>query len=201
MSKEINKLNVYQRVNKVMSEISYLQKTSQVGSGSYGYTALSHDHVTSSLQPLMVKHGLVAETSMKDTVFSKYEVKTRKGDLQDRYEVSCRAEITIVNVDVPTERFTVEASAHGFDPQDKAPGKAYSMAVKYGLLKLFMLASGDQEENRVEETKAVNNINEELREELTGLLKAAEKFTPEYVGIINKMDYKSLVAKISEYKK
>tara|TARA_R110002096_G_scaffold232683_2_gene422599 strand:+ start:5048 stop:5644 length:597 start_codon:yes stop_codon:yes gene_type:complete len=194
------KLNVYQKVNKVMSELSYLKKTSQVGSGNYGYTALSHDHVTSSIQPLMVKYGLVAETSMIDEVFLKYEVKTRKGDIQDRYDVKCAASVTIVNADEPSERFTVKASAQGFDPQDKASGKAYSMAVKYCLLKLFMVASGDDEESRVEEAKAVTNINDELKIELTKLLKANGKFTPQFVSIINSMDYDSLITKIEENK-
>ena len=194
------KLNVYQKVNKVMSEISYLQKTAKVGSGSYGYTALTHDHVTSSIQPLMVKYGLVAETSMINSVFNRYEVKTRKGDIQDRYDVQCDAKVTIVNIDEPTERFSVTASAQGFDPQDKASGKAYSMATKYALLKLFMLASGDDEETRVEETKAVNNITDDLKVELTKLLKANGKYTPELVTIINSLDYKTLITKIEENK-
>ena len=194
------KLNVYQKVNKVMSEISYLQKTAKVGSGSYGYTALTHDHVTSSIQPLMVKYGLVAETSMINSVFSRYEVKTRKGEIQDRYDVQCDAKVTIVNIDEPTERFSVTASAQGFDPQDKASGKAYSMATKYALLKLFMLASGDDEETRVEETKAVNSMNDDLRIELTDLLKANGKYTPDFVKIINSLDYKTLITKIEENK-
>jgi hypothetical protein len=194
------KLNVYQKVNKVMSEISYLQKTAKVGSGSYGYTALTHDHVTSSIQPLMVKYGLVAETSMINSVFNRYEVKTKKGDIQDRYDVQCDAKVTIVNIDEPTERFSVTASAQGFDPQDKASGKAYSMATKYALLKLFMLASGDDEETRVEETKAVNSINDDLRIELTELLKANGKYTPDLVKIINSLDYKTLITKIEKNK-
>ena len=200
VKKMTTKLNVYQKVNKVMSEISYLQKTAKVGSGSYGYTALTHDHVTSSIQPLMVKYGLVAETSMINSVFNRYEVKTRKGDIQDRYDVQCDAKVTIVNIDEPTERFSVTASAQGFDPQDKASGKAYSMATKYALLKLFMLASGDDEETRVEETKAVNNITDDLRVELTKLLKANGKYTPELVTIINSLDYKTLITKIEENK-
>ena len=183
-----------------MSEISYLQKTAKVGSGSYGYTALTHDHVTSSIQPLMVKYGLVAETSMINSVFNRYEVKTKKGDIQDRYDVQCDAKVTIVNIDEPTERFSVTASAQGFDPQDKASGKAYSMATKYALLKLFMLASGDDEETRVEETKAVNSINDDLRIELTELLKANGKYTPDLVKIINSLDYKTLITKIEKNK-
>tara|TARA_R110000787_G_scaffold253795_1_gene359166 strand:- start:31 stop:591 length:561 start_codon:yes stop_codon:yes gene_type:complete len=183
-----------------MSELSYLKKTANVGSGSYGYTALSHDHVTASLQPLMVKHGLVAEISMIDDVYSRYEVKTRKGDTQDRYEVKCTSEVWIVNIDDPADRFKVSASAHGFDPQDKAPGKAYSMATKYCLLKLFMLASGDEEESRVEQTKANASEKTMLVDELIVLLKANKKFHEKYRSAINGLTINELTEKISENK-
>jgi hypothetical protein len=191
-----SKLNVYQRVNLIMSELSYLKKTATVGSGSYGYTALSHDHVTGSLQPLMVKHGLVAQTSMTEEVFSRYEVKTRKGDTQDRYEVKCKAEVWIVNIDDPQDKFLVSASAQGFDPQDKASGKAYSMAVKYCLLKLFMLASGDDEEERVEETKALKGKKQMLVDELISLLQSQNKFDEKYRSAITGLTTEQLNEKL-----
>jgi hypothetical protein len=194
------KLNVYQRVNKVMSEISYLQKTGEIGYGNNKYTAILHDHVTKALQPICVKHGLVLIPEMIDTEVLRYQVLKKDGTPMDRYECQTTAKITVVNIDNGSDSFTTQAMAHSFDTQDKSTGKAYSMAVKYCYLKLFMLASGDDEENRVEETKAVNEINKELKDELTNLLKAADKFTPEFVSIINKMDYKTLINKINEYK-
>jgi hypothetical protein len=195
-----DKLNVYQKVNKVMSEISYLKKTGSIGYGNNAYTAILHDHVTQALQPLCVKYGLILIPEMAHTTINRYPVVNRKGETSERYETQTTAKITVVNMDDGSDRFITQAMAHSFDTQDKSTGKAYSMAVKYCYLKLFMLASGDDEENRVEDAKAVNEINKELKDELTELLKAAKKFTPDYIGYINKMDHKSLVEKINEYK-
>jgi len=51
----------------------------------------------------------------------------------------------LVNIDKPED--CVESSWRGFgmDTQDKAIGKAYSYAYKYGLLKLFALETGDDD--------------------------------------------------------
>ena len=193
-------MNVYQRINKVMSEISYLQKTGEIGYGNNKYTAILHDHVTKALQPLCVKHGLVLIPEMINTEIKRYPVVNKRGETSERYETQTTAKITVVNIEDGNDKFTTQAVAHSFDTQDKSTGKAYSMAVKYCYLKLFMLASGDEEENRVEAAKTVEQINNELRIELTNLLKKNKKFTPEYVSIINKMDYKSLITKIEENK-
>ena len=87
-----------------------------------------------------------------------------------------------------------------FDSQDKAPGKLFSMGAKYNLLKTFMIASGDNEEARVEEATQINNTLKDMRDELIDLLKKANKFTPDHLVHINKMDYKLLAEKISAYK-
>lgn len=191
MTKEKNELNLYQRINKVMSELSYLKKNKQVGSGSYGYTAITHDHVTQSLQPLCVKHGLVLEPSMVDVKILRYEVKTKSG-VGDRYETQATAKVKCVNIDNPNEETTVEATAHGFDVQDKSPGKAYSMAVKYCYLKLFMIASGDDEEQRVETAKMVNVEREKLEHELCELLTTQNKLDNKSIAYMKSLDINGL---------
>lgn len=195
---QISKLNVYQKINKIMSEISYLKKTTKVGSGSYGYTALSHDHVTSSIQPLFVKYGIVTETSMTNTKFLRYEVTTKKGK-SDRYETQCEVQVVIVNADKPEERFTVTSSAHGIDQADKSPGKAYSMATKYCLLKTLNLASGDDEEQRVEDAKIVSNERKVLEDVLKLLLKNRNKLDSKSIQYMNTLDLNGLREAISKY--
>jgi len=149
------KLNIYQKINAIMKEISYVQKTGMVGSGSFGYKAVLHDHVTALIQPYFVQYGLVAVPNVIEHTFTRYDVTTKKG-VSDRYQTDIKIELTIINADDPSETITSTAIAQGLDPQDKASGKAYSMAVKYCYLKLLMLASGDQEEDRVEEAKVAS---------------------------------------------
>jgi len=183
-----------------MSELSYLKKTSTVGFGHNSYTAITHDHVTESLQPLCVKYGIVLEPSMTETEISMYEVKNKKGETSNRYEARTTACIRVINIDNPDETTSVSAMAHGFDSQDKAPGKAYSMAVKYCYLKLFMLASGDREEDRAE----VANIEdlEPLQDEMIKLLMETNgEVGKASMDAINKMSGDQLRAKIQEYNK
>lgn len=190
--------NVYQRINAIMSELSYVKKTGKIGYGQNTYTAVLHDHVTQQLQPLCVKHGVVLVPSMIDTTIKKYTVTTKKGE-SDRYETMTTAEIVVVNIDKPDETFTTQATAHSFDNQDKSTGKAYSMAVKYCYLKLFMLASGDEEEDRVETSKIITDEKKLVSDKLITLLKAHDKYNENTIGFIRNMSIEQLSEKIKEY--
>lgn len=192
-------LNLYQRINKVMGEISYLKKTANIKAGSGSYSAITHDHVTQSLQPLIVKHGLVIESSMANTSIERYEVKTKYG-VSERYETRTTVEVSIVNIDNPNERTMVKATAHGFDGQDKSVGKAYSMAVKYALLKLFMIASGDEEEERVEVAKMVNSERSKIENELSELLKSQNKLDNKSIAYMRNLDIQGLKDAITRNK-
>ena len=154
MSEEIDfkSMNVFQKVNWIMSKVRYVQKTADIGYGRNGYKAVTHDHVTSLVQPLFVECGLVAIPEIVEHVFSRYDVTTKNGT-SDRYQTDLKVRLNVVNVDAPDEHFSVTAVAQGLDPQDKASGKAYSMAVKYCYLKMLMLESGDDEEQRLDDGK------------------------------------------------
>jgi len=188
----MTKLNVHQRVNKIMSELSYLKKTANVGYGNNSYTAITHDHVTQSLSPLCVKNGVVIQASMVDSNLERYQVTTRKGDTVDRYETQATARIKVVNIDSPEDFFEVQATAHGFDSQDKSPGKAYSMAVKYCYLKTFMIASGDDEEERVEVANAINKERVDLENELSSILRTKNKLDGKAIEYMKSLDIKAL---------
>ena len=195
----MSELNLYQKINKVMSSISYVQKTGNIQAGKSSYSAVLHDHVTQLVQPHFVEHGLVAIPNIIEHDFLKYTVVTKYGEA-DRYETQVKVELEVVNADNPDERLKVTAVAQGLDQQDKAPGKAYSMAVKYCYLKLLMLASGDQEEDRVEQAKIMKKTRDDLAQELRGLLGSAGKLTPEADVAINRMNINQITDKISQYK-
>ena len=58
MSKD-NELNIYQRINAVMKEVSYVQKDASISGGGASYMAVSHDNVAAHVRPAMVEHGIV----------------------------------------------------------------------------------------------------------------------------------------------
>ena len=124
--------NIYQRINAVMREVSYIQKDPKKLGLQYSFA--SHDSVTSALRGPMVEHGIVYHpTKMELTV--------------DGNRVQMSLVIRFVNIDNPGDFIDVPSYGFGIDSQDKGVGKAFSYAVKYGLLKTFGLETGDDPEN------------------------------------------------------
>ena len=197
----MEKLNLYQRINKVMSELSYIKKGGTISMGKGSYKAVLHDDVTAALHPLCVKHGLILMPEMIDTEVSRYKVVNSYGKESERYETKTTAKVTFINMDNPEERIFTTAMAHGFDPGDKSPGKAYSMAVKYCYLKAFMLESGDDEESRVEENVMIKTEEIRLKQQLSGLLKANNKYNEASISYMNTLDIDGLRGAILKYTK
>jgi hypothetical protein len=119
--------NIYQRMNRVMHAVDYIQKEKKQG---MRYSIVTHDAVTAKVRPLMVANGIIY-----------YPAQLTLRQAGNRTE----AEMTVVfqNIDDPTDYMQVATAGYGIDDQDKGPGKAISYAVKYALLKALGLESGD----------------------------------------------------------
>lgn len=122
-----DKLNVHQRLAKVMADVTYVQKERKTG---MNYTIVSHDAVTAKVRPALLAAGIVY-----------YPVRCEHQHNGNRAE--CSLTVRFVNIDEPTDFFDVPTFGYGIDPQDKGPGKAMSYAVKYALLKALGLETGD----------------------------------------------------------
>jgi len=137
--------NLYQRLNSVMKEVQTVFKNVKVSGYGAGYKGVSHDDVTALLHKPLVEAGIQTNINMVSHELT--EGTTSKGGKV--YISNVWASIEFINIDEPEQRMTSKAFAMGFDSQDKGPGKAYSMAVKYCLLKTLMLESCDEEEQRM----------------------------------------------------
>lgn len=120
-------LNVHQRLAKVMSEVTYIQKENKQG---MNYSIVSHDKVTAKVRPALLAAGIVY-----------YPVRCESSNTGNRAE--CSLTVRFVNIDEPSDFFDVPTFGYGIDKQDKGPGKAMSYAVKYALLKVLGLETGD----------------------------------------------------------
>lgn len=138
-------LNIYQRINEVRKEITYVQKDKDVSTGKGSYKAVTHDAVTALVRPLMVKHGIVMIPSLVKSELMEADNLEAK---QRRYVATYQLEF--VNIDDGKDRAVVVIESHAMDSADKAPGKAISYAAKYALLKLFNIETGEDEESRYE---------------------------------------------------
>jgi hypothetical protein len=121
------KLNIAQRISAAMNDVDYIQKEKKQG---MQYTIVSHDAVTAKVRPILQKHGVV----YYPRAMAIEQVGNRTQAVFDvRFE----------NIDDREDFIDVATFGYGVDPQDKGPGKAMSYGVKYALLKVLGLETGD----------------------------------------------------------
>jgi hypothetical protein len=113
--------------------------------------AVTHDAVTALVRPRLVEHGVLTVPNLLKGQVTNTGMTTKSGIPIIRYEALYR--LAFVNCDEPQEVVTVDIESHALDEGDKAPGKALSYAVKYALLKLFNIETGEDDERRYEDAK------------------------------------------------
>lgn len=145
--------NLYQRIIRVYEKVKSVVKDGEIIQGNGSYAVVTHDAVTKALHGPLSEAGIVFVPDMISCETSEFE-KTKVWNGQEQkttwYKASVKVSVTLVNSDKPEEKLTTYGFAYAFDTGDKAIGKAYSMAIKNIMLKLFMLESADQEEERIE---------------------------------------------------
>lgn len=147
--------NLYQKLTDIMKEVETVFKGASVSmGGGRSYTAVNHDDVARLLHKPLAQHGIFVKVSVEKSELSSREKTNKYGDVGMEYRADVWVDVTFINADNPEERETVKSFAYAFDSSDKATGKAESMAVKYALLKNFMLESTDNEESRDHEIQA-----------------------------------------------
>jgi hypothetical protein len=119
--------NIAQRIAAVMGEVDYVQKEKKQG---MNYSIVSHDAVTAKVRPLLHKHGVI--------YYPRGLTVSQNGNRTEAVFT-----VRFENIDDRTDYIDVETFGYGVDPQDKGPGKAMSYGVKYALLKVLGLETGD----------------------------------------------------------
>lgn len=163
-------MNIYQRINAVMKEVSYIQKDASVSGGGASYKAVTHDQVVSMVRASMVTHGIVCypEQVSGEMLIMRDVSKDIKMHLyQGEYRVH------FVGIEAGDEIVCV-VQAHANDNGDKAPGKALTYAVKSAMLKVFNLETGVNDESREEVRETFKPITQENLETLNQLIKETD---------------------------
>lgn len=123
----MTKLNIAQRINAAMADVDYIQKEKKSG---MNYSIVSHDAVTAKVRPILQKHGVV------------YYPRNMQVE-QNGNRTQATFDVRFENIDDRSDYIDVATFGYGVDPQDKGPGKAMSYGVKYALLKVLGLETGD----------------------------------------------------------
>jgi hypothetical protein len=147
MSTEIR--NIHQRMNDVMKDVGYIQKTDKGTSKGLQYNFASHDQVTGALHAPFVEHGILC---LADPITFR----------QDGNRTEMEVLVSYINIDNPDDKVQVKSWGYGIDGQDKGPGKAISYATKMAHLKTFMLETGnDPEKDDIDHVPAEKIISKE----------------------------------------
>ena len=152
-----NKMNIYQRINAVMKEVTYVKR----GSAGQG-TGVKYDEAIAVLRPAMVNHGIVMIQQQVGST-----VPLSGSEKQKMY--SSDYVVKLINMDDPTDYAEYPVTAHAMDNGDKAPGKTSTYACKVVLLKAFALETGENDESRAE-LADTDTITQDQRDELWLLL-------------------------------
>ncbi len=134
---EADTRNIAQRIAAVMGEVDYVQKEKKQG---MNYSIVSHDAVTAKVRPLLHKHGVV--------YYPRNLTVSQNGN-----RTEALFDVRFENIDERTDYIDVATFGYGVDTQDKGPGKAMSYGVKYALLKVLGLETGDDPDT-VQDTRA-----------------------------------------------
>lgn len=142
----VNTRNLWQRLHDIMSDMSgtILKKQKK---DKVPYPVLTHDAVNAEITPLLIQHGVIAIPAVRGEKLEIAKTTNRDGNEINQFVTRVILDITFVNIDNPTERETVTMIGDGIDSSDKGPGKGISYAFKYGMLKLFGLATGVDSED------------------------------------------------------
>jgi len=139
---------LFERILWVRKRVTRLGKDSTVSTGGSGsYKAVSHDKVTAFIRPKMNQAGIVSWVNCIEATNAETGATTNKG--RKIVQFRGRFAVTFANVHNKEDQLHIEQHAYADDYGDKAPGKATSYAMKYAMLKMFMIETGEEDEERV----------------------------------------------------
>lgn len=194
----VKKMNIYQKMLAITSEISTVAKNLNVGTGNTSYKAVGERDVLDAVKPLLAKYRMYCFPLSRELLKEDVMITTTKyGDRQSLY-FHYKSVTRFINVDKPEEYIDVPSYSTGIDTGDKADGKAMTYADKYALMKTFMISTGeDPDQEKSTEISDVKYITKQQYEELKNMFTVEQiKEWQQTLGIKN-----GRMIPVSEYDK
>lgn len=129
-------LNLWQRIRSVQAEAANIPKNGTAPAEMGGFAFVRDTDVSDAARELYTRHGIAYIVSMIEDG-TEEAGQTRAG--KTIYRTRVVVEITLRNVDEPSEREVIRWSGFGDDMGDKGLGKAGTSAVKNALTKLLLI--------------------------------------------------------------
>lgn len=141
---EIQKLNLYEKIQAVSNEVRNIAKGMSVGTGTYQYKAVSDIDVTLAVKDAETKFKLVS-IPIKQELINSEVIRIQKKNNEEglTYVDTIKMTIKIIDLEDTTQFVEVESFGKGIDSGDKGFGKASTYARKYALLNAYKIATGE----------------------------------------------------------
>lgn len=171
------RLNVHQRINKIMGEVILLKKDKVNKFQNYEY--ISHEAITNSIRDAMVKFGVnhISE-------FDNIDMKTIESKRGVNFLISSNIKHSFVNIDEPSDRVVFTHFAMASDTGDKGVWKLITNSKKYAFSTMFVLADGV--EGKGDKIESSDSENENCISEPTKLVKQKIKEKPKATVVKSK---------------
>lgn len=178
-TKKVEKLNLYQKINRIMSEIEYLKKDDKVITNTQkntGYNAVSEEKVTSEIRKGLVKYGIVIIPIEQEHIRQDEVLKDQYGNDKVNRITTVNVKYKMQNIDDVNDYIIIASSGTGVDTQDKGVGKAMTYAYKYMLLRTFAIPTGEDPDKISSElySKQFKSNTEILKEKIKSYPNAIE---------------------------
>jgi ERF superfamily len=141
--------NLTKAILAVSQEVTAIEKSMSVGTGSSSYKAVSDSLVRNTLRPEMIKQGLVilpisVEAKTRVDRWEEVDSYSKTGAMKSKQSIFTETitKYMLVHQD-SGESIELAGYGHGVDSQDKGAGKATTYALKNTLLDLFLITKGE----------------------------------------------------------
>jgi hypothetical protein len=129
---------------EVMKKVKSIDKNMNVGSGNFGYKGVADKDVKHAIGQAMQDNGLcLIPTSVEQTVQVDRWQEEEYGKTKQKQSVFTEVKTKYLLLHESGESIEVAGYGQGVDSQDKSAGKATTYALKYALLYLFMVPTGN----------------------------------------------------------
>lgn len=146
MEKVESKLNLYQKILKITTEVGMIEKTGKNQQQGYGF--IEHAEVVASIRPQLEKYGVIIMPETVGRTIERCEVTRSNGKQGIDIHVTVISRYTVINADNPDERFVCEwDGGEAIDSSDKATNKATTASHKTYLMKLFNMSDKEDADN------------------------------------------------------
>lgn len=135
--------NISKSILKVRKSINNIKKNAMIGAGKYAYKGILDKDVKNIVGTAMAENGLsLLPIKVKPTIkIDRWEEGNRV-----KQSVFTEVETKYLLLHESGESIEISGYGHGVDSQDKGAGKATTYALKYAMLYLFLLPTGEIED-------------------------------------------------------